>query len=476
MGGGKGGSSTTVQSVNPYQAAQADFLFNRFNQNTPTGSLVFTPPGQQAPPQQQVGFMQGGLSNQAQQMFGGQGGKSAPPSQPPRHHSDMSAYGTSFGQNLLAQTGGQGPQATAQPSGPQAHSRGSTAGIGGMIGNVVGQAAGSAQNPFTANTTPATATQVLPAAVLALENARTTTTANTLADTLARQQAMTNNGLPALTTSLNSSGLPSGQAGFSGLPQTPGSPEQFRQDTINTMFNLGAQPLQREFGRNLDTLEQSLANKGLALGGDAASRALGDFSREQSQALSDLASRSVLAGGAEASRSLGDILNTRGQLTSEQQAVFGQNEALRQGRLQEQLQNASLSQGARLQQLNELNALLGLQQVGAPPLQSFLGTSPTGVMDAFGLQQNAQIANASNAANTKGSQLGGLASLGGAGILALSDRRFKSDIRKLGVINGTNIYAYDIAGEESVGVMADEVPWAAIDVGGVKMVDYARVF
>jgi hypothetical protein len=95
-------------------------------------------------------------------------------------------------------------------------------------------------------------------------------------------------------------------------------------------------------------------------------------------------------------------------------------------------------------------------------------------MGGFGLNQQGQMANASNAQSQKGSMLAGLAGLGSAAIFA-SDRQVKKDIHVIGEINGVKVYQFRyIDGEEAIGVMSDEVPWAAIDQGAY--VDYTRVF
>jgi hypothetical protein len=273
------------------------------------------------------------------------------------------------------------------------------------------------RNNITANfggLSQATAVQSLPPDLLALENARLSQSANTLAEGLRRQNEVAGGALPSLVSSLNTQGLGSGQTGVSGIPNMPLNPEQFRQDTIQSMFNLGNEPLQRAFNRDIETVEQRLANQGLALGGEAASRVLSDFGREQSQAQQNLALQSVLAGGQEASRGLNDITGLRSQGFAEQGQTFGQTEAQRQARLTEQVQNAGLAQGSRIAGLNELNVLLGLPQVSAPGIQSFFQSSPTGVTDAFGLNLAGQQANANMNAQMKGSQLSALGDIGSA--------------------------------------------------------------
>ncbi len=71
--------------------------------------------------------------------------------------------------------------------------------------------------------------------------------------------------------------------------------------------------------------------------------------------------------------------------------------------------------------------------------------------------------------------MGGLGSA--AGMFAMSDRRLKRNIQKIGERNGVNWYEFDyVWGEHAVGVMADEVPHAAVQhPSGYWMVDYSKV-
>jgi len=55
-GGGGGGA---INSPDPFEVGAADFLFNRVNQQTPSGSLQFFGPGQTPPPPQVAGFNRG---------------------------------------------------------------------------------------------------------------------------------------------------------------------------------------------------------------------------------------------------------------------------------------------------------------------------------------------------------------------------------------------------------------------------------
>ncbi len=62
-------------------------------------------------------------------------------------------------------------------------------------------------------------------------------------------------------------------------------------------------------------------------------------------------------------------------------------------------------------------------------------------------------------------------------ITALSDRRFKENIVKVGQKNGINIYEFNYIGgsKRFRGVIADEVPKAVIVIGGISFVDYSKL-
>lgn len=88
--------------------------------------------------------------------------------------------------------------------------------------------------------------------------------------------------------------------------------------------------------------------------------------------------------------------------------------------------------------------------------------------------------------STAGQVLGGTQSLAGLGLLsylALSDRRLKTDIEKIGDDGRLGVYRFryrgDDSGREFIGYMADEVrevaPWAVVRVGGYDAVNYGAM-
>ena len=174
--------------------------------------------------------------------------------------------------------------------------------------------------------------------------------------------------------------------------------------------------------------------------------------------------------------------------------------------------NAQLGNEARKQQIaelltlrnqpiNEITALMSGGQVTQP---NFITTPRTGIegTDIAGITQqgfNNQMGLYNQQLAQQNAMMGGLFGLGGAALMgpfggalgpgmktasgwALSDRRVKTDIKKVGKLDsGLPIYKYRYKGGglQQLGVMAQDVekvqPEAVADIGGVKAVDYAAV-
>lgn len=135
--------------------------------------------------------------------------------------------------------------------------------------------------------------------------------------------------------------------------------------------------------------------------------------------------------------------------------------------------------------LNEIGALTGMGQVTNP--FAMAGYNPSGTAQAAPLFGATQATGdwTTGLYNAKAAQQGnlqqGLFGLGTAGMMMMSDRRLKSNIVRLGDHPlGIGWYAYDIFGQHTEGVMADEVltvrPEAvALHPSGYYMVDYGRL-
>ena len=138
--------------------------------------------------------------------------------------------------------------------------------------------------------------------------------------------------------------------------------------------------------------------------------------------------------------------------------------------------------------INEVTSLLSGSQVTQPG-QTFTSTPQTqvGGVDYSGLVNN----NYSQQMTANNAQMGGMFGLGGTlalgamkygpGMMAMSDRRLKSNIVRVGELpNGLSVYEYDIFGRREHGVMAQEVekviPEAVLmHSSGYKMVDYSKL-
>lgn len=136
----------------------------------------------------------------------------------------------------------------------------------------------------------------------------------------------------------------------------------------------------------------------------------------------------------------------------------------------------SESLATRNQPINEITALLSQSQVSNPATMSApMQQTAVGGVDYSGLVQDKYKA---DVAHSQG-MMGGLFGLASSGIGLLSDRRLKTDIKRVGETDeGTPIYTYKYkgGGPTQMGVMAQDVPKARMeDPSGYYRVDYGRV-
>ncbi len=139
------------------------------------------------------------------------------------------------------------------------------------------------------------------------------------------------------------------------------------------------------------------------------------------------------------------------------------------------------------QPLNRYNALMTGAQINSPQF----GMTPSANYNQAAQGQNAYNMGLYNTGvSSANSANSGLMSLAGAGLgaygtyaglAAMSDRRLKSNIVRIGTHPlGIGIYSYNIFGQRDIGVMADEVltvkPEAVLThPSGYLMVDYGRL-
>jgi len=162
------------------------------------------------------------------------------------------------------------------------------------------------------------------------------------------------------------------------------------------------------------------------------------------------------------------------QMFSQQMQQANYQNELRINQIQEEMQRRGFT-------LNEINALISGQQVANPTFQGFSTAQRSETpqyLQAAGMGYDAAVQNYSM--EQANDPMGDLFSMGGqaAGMFMMSDRRLKRNVRKIGETpSGVNVYAFDyVWGESAIGVMADEVPHAAVMTpSGYYAVDYARI-
>jgi hypothetical protein len=163
----------------------------------------------------------------------------------------------------------------------------------------------------------------------------------------------------------------------------------------------------------------------------------------------------------------------------------GRNDQFNQLLLQGRGQSVQETLAARNQPLNEISALMSGSQVSTPNFMNTPQTPVSGV-DYAGLVSN----NYNQEMSAYNGMMGGLAGLGGSllggwaksGFMLPSDRRLKTDIKRVGVLDsGLSVYTFRYRGEQTVhmGVMAQEVlevkPDAVHDMGEFLAVDYGAL-
>ncbi len=235
------------------------------------------------------------------------------------------------------------------------------------------------------------------------------------------------------------------------LAKTGFDPSQSYQDAY-------MQRLAPQLKQSREQSDQQLANQGIKLGSEAYNRA---------KAIQAQKENDILLGA-----------TTQG---------FGVGQQARQQGFQELAYQ-------RNEPINTLNAVRSGSQVTGPQFVNSAQQATTAgadLMGAAGLTGQANIANA-NATNAQNNAaMGGLFSLGGAGIARYSDIRTKENIVKIGIAeNGLPVYIYEykpkfknepLAGHGlQVGHMAHEVekayPQAVMTLkNGYKAVDYGML-
>jgi hypothetical protein len=302
-------------------------------------------------------------------------------------------------------------------------------------------------------------------------------------------QPMDYSSLPALTSANQVGSLQTGTTDYTPGLSTSfnfGSPlPQYDSSFRDTVANQLMDRMRPTFDYQQGQLETKLANQGFTQGSEAYNRALNELNQRQSLERFNALDQS----GNEAQRLYGmqmgtaqqgyqqnmgaaqfqnqalgqasalDLANmqARNQAMGQQyglnQQYANQQNQMRQQAIAEQMQRRGMS-------LNEMNALLSGQQVQMPNMPTFNASGQAQAPNIMGAMQNqydAQLGayNAQQAGTN--ALLGAGAQLGSAAFM-FSDRRLKSNIKRVGThAIGVGIYEYTMMGMPQRGVIAQEV-------------------
>lgn len=251
---------------------------------------------------------------------------------------------------------------------------------------------------------------------------------------------------------------------YEGLPSYPEADANERKRIEDTLYGSYKSRLDPRFDQEQQRMDTKLANQGITQGSDAYKRESDNFGRTKNDAYQQASADATNQGGNEMSR------------------LFGLSKTARQDLISERLTK-------RNQPLNELVALLG----GAPSVaqpqfapQPTSGIAPADITGPTALQYQGQLAGWQNSQNANQGMFSSLFNLGGqlgsARINKYSDRRLKTNIRRIGMTDGglpVYTFRYKWGGPVEMGVMADDVektlPAAVGSHNGFKTVNYAQV-
>lgn len=250
---------------------------------------------------------------------------------------------------------------------------------------------------------------------------------------------------------------------YAGLPAAPTGDQAYVDSATDALFNQSQsrlQPLQAQQSREFDT---KMANQGIPTNSEAYKNANQQFQQGQNDAMQTALNQAVANGSNAASQQFN----------------------MQQGARQQGINEYTTQRNAPL---NEMGALLSGGQVQNP---NFVNTPQTNVANTDVIGATALSTNAAqNAYNQQMGQqnaiYGAIGSLGGAATSAAmmsSDRRLKTNIRKVGQLpNGLNVYRFAYKADprhRHTGVMAQEVmrvmPRAVGFKDGFMNVDYHMV-
>ena len=258
-----------------------------------------------------------------------------------------------------------------------------------------------------------------------------------------------------------------------------GNPNAFRQRGSDAAYNSAMNRVTPQFQEQRRAMEAKMRNQGLGPEDAAWKAQMEGIGNSENDARNQAVWGSEAAGRQESQLNFGQQMgqnqNNFNQSLQANQQNFGQAmqgsqyaNQIRQQQLTEAMQKRGFS-------LNEMNALLSGQQVNSPQMPNFAQGAAAQPAPIY----NAAIdsASAANAANPLNALIGAAGSVGGAAIM--SDRRMKTNIKRIGTKGGYPWYSYNLKTDGSAheGVMSDEIPREfVIDMGGIDLVNYGALF
>lgn len=290
-------------------------------------------------------------------------------------------------------------------------------------------------------------------------------------NTLARPLP-TNPQAPTLQTAIDTSQIP----GIPGASDLAGFTEQAQ----NAAYQGQTQYLDPQFSVERQQLDAQLRNSGAQPGSTAYDTAMHQQDLKEQQAYQSAREGAIGQGLQEQQALYGQGANT-------QQQLFGQATA------EEQARNAALEQqfGGNVTALQNqialnqvpLNEYDALESGVNANLPSFglgggaqAGVNAPDIMSAFQNQYQGQLAQYNAGVASQNADMGALAGLASAAIIAASDERVKDDIVRIGDVDGvgTGAYTFRYKGdpEPHLGFIAQDVerhyPETVVELGGVK--------
>jgi len=277
-----------------------------------------------------------------------------------------------------------------------------------------------------------------------------------------------------------------------------------------TAQQLGNQAVAQNFGQGLSAQQaqnqaaQQQYNQLMGVAGLQNQTVLQNQQAALAQQQANMARQQQLFGQGVTSTQLGNQA-----ISQNQQAALAQQQAQNAAQLQQynqalggaqfgntaQQQSLAQQMALRNQPLNEITGLMSGSQIQMPQFQGYQGQSiaPAPIfagaqaagqnaLQQYGIAQSGANAATSGLFGLAGAGLGAAGAAGGFGsLLAMSDRRLKSNIVRVGDHPlGIGVYEYDIFGGRQRGVMADEVEKVMPDAvlkhpSGYKMVNYGKL-